>query len=66
MKNKTEEEILDAIEKYKKLHWLNPSCEKCFDRLAEIKEDTQTSTLMCEKCLEENLRDDLQGLFDTI
>jgi hypothetical protein len=65
MSEKTEQDIVKALEIYKEEQWLNIECEKC-GTYQEVKVDNQTGENKCWECLEVELRNDLDGLFNTV
>lgn len=60
-----DEQIELAIKIYKDKIWLPVLCDEC-GTTKNVKYDCETSNYYCEECLEEALRDDLQGLFDCV
>lgn len=63
---KKEEDLEFAIAKYKKLYWKKPHCDLCGTSEGEIKKDTELCEILCEKCLDENLRDNPSDLMELV
>ena len=63
--NRDEEKIKIAIQIYKEKCWTNLECEEC-GTTNNVKIDNETFNNYCESCLEDELRQDIKGLFDTV